>query len=70
MFHVRDGLYFHRCDDGSVFVIVKNSAHERARVVASFHLDVHAWSSVVASMSAEGENADTWTVAIARQVPT
>lgn len=50
-FHYRDGLCFFRREDGSVRI------EDMGELVAV--VDPHSWSSVVASMSAGGEDART-----------
>ena len=54
-FHVKDGLYFTRGENGAVTVTVTESAHVNSAVLRSFTFDVDAFASVVASMSARGE---------------
>lgn len=51
-FHYRDGLYFTRRADGAVCI------HREDAIIAV--VDPHSWSSVVASMSAGGEDARTY----------
>jgi len=54
-FHALDGLYFTRGEDGSVTVAITESALVESPVLRSFTLDVDSFASVVASMSARGE---------------
>jgi hypothetical protein len=51
LFHSQDGLYFGRTEDGSVYVRWKDN--ETTLPEAS-------WASVVASVSARGDNSKTW----------
>lgn len=51
-FHYRDGLCFHRQDDGGVRI-------EREGVIIAT-LDAYSWASVVASMSTGGEDAKSY----------
>lgn len=53
-FHAKDGLYFRRTDHGGVEIRLGD------RIV---ELDYSVWSSVVASVSAEGENAVSYRTA-------
>lgn len=55
-FHYRDGLYFVRQQDGAVRI---QEEAEGESIVVSV-IDPHSWSSVVASMSAGGEDARTY----------
>ena len=50
-FHYREGIFFARMKDGGVRV---DAPH------ASFIVDPHSWASVVASMSAGGEDAKSY----------
>ena len=57
MFHARDGLYFERLADGSVKVRLEpigGGAPAEAIVPAD------TWASVIATVCARGETADTW----------
>lgn len=54
-FHVQDGLYFTRGENGAVTVTVTEAALNDSAVLRSFTFDVDAFASVVASMSARGE---------------
>ena len=56
-FHVQDGLYFTRGENGAVTVTVTESAHVDSAVLRSFTFDRDVFASVVASMSARGEEA-------------
>lgn len=54
-FHYRDGVYFVRQQDGAVRI---EQGDKEIAVI-----DPHSWSSVVASMSAPGEDARTYEAA-------
>lgn len=63
MFHVQNGTSFRRTEDGSVELIVKPGEEP----VAVELFTPESWASVVASMSAAGENLDTYQAALDRQ---
>lgn len=54
-FHVKDGLYFTRNDNGSVTITVTESGHIDSPVLRSFDVGIDGFASVVASMSARSE---------------
>lgn len=67
VFHAKDGLCFARRHDGSVVVTTEQPMREpdgsfagRRATITRVVLDVDTWASVVASMSARGENLSTW----------
>ena len=55
MFHVNNGLYFKRFDDGSVLIVKKVDSSNDARTIFEQVLDADGWASVVASLSAYNE---------------
>lgn len=62
MFHVKDGLFFKRNDDGSVTVTKTTDGRQPSEVNISFSetLDEGSWCSVVLSMSAFNERPGDW----------
>jgi hypothetical protein len=58
--HARDGWFFRRDADGAVVVTAASWPGE-PKVI----LDPHTWASVVASVSAAGETAETYRQALA-----
>lgn len=60
-FHARDGWYFRREDDGSVRISAPDSMGPGASQVIT--LDANTWASVVASVSRNGETADSFAAA-------
>ena len=62
MFHVKDGLFFKRNDDGSVTIIKTSDGREPTESNVSFSetLDDGSWCSVVLSMSSFGERPGDW----------
>jgi hypothetical protein len=60
-FHARDGWYFRREDDGSVHISAPDSLGPGASQVVT--LDANTWASVVASVSRNGETADSFAAA-------
>lgn len=59
-FHSKQDLYFERDDDGNVVI---RKVH-RNRVLFEVTLDTNTWGSAVASVSARGENAETFNEAV------
>lgn len=55
--HVRDGLYVERLPDGSVKVRLEPIG---GAAPAEVVLPADTWASVIATVSARGETADTW----------
>lgn len=60
MFHYKDGLFFGRNEDGSVKIRKMRDATGSAALVAEMDIDVDGWASIVAFVSAEGDNAVAW----------
>lgn len=64
MFHVKDGLFFDRLDNGTVRVVATSDgmavAEGGANVALDVTMDAAAWCSVIASMSAYGEDGGGW----------
>lgn len=65
-FHARDGLYFRRLDNGDV-VVEKRTADRFDQLQFRIELPASLWASIVSTMSAAGENWDTWNAALDRQ---
>ena len=57
MFHLKDGWCFTRQPNGNVLIEQRNSVIDR--VVARVETDSSGWASMVAAMSARGENLET-----------
>ena len=68
MFHAKDGQFFERQSDGSVRILARETGHDGAAVLKDVTLGPSEWASVVASMSKEGENGETWRMALRAQV--
>ena len=64
-FHAKEGLFFQRFSDGSVRVRAADPTGKDT--LKEVTLDASAWASVVASMTAAGENGRTWNAALTRQ---
>ena len=62
-FHHRDGWFFKRMDDGTVR-IQKRTNDAESRVEIEHFIDESSWASVVASVSAFGENGETHDAAL------
>jgi hypothetical protein len=60
-FHARGGWYFRREADGSVRILAPDSLGPGAHQVVT--LDPNTWASVVASVSARGDNVNTFIAA-------
>lgn len=64
MFHLRDGYYFMRHDDGRVTIRVCDSALADAEVLGEVTIPDNEWASVVASTAARGETGETYNEAL------
>jgi hypothetical protein len=64
MFHATDGLYFDRRYDGAVRVIRKHGD----KVLNEWIIAPSAWASLVASVTAIGENLVSWNEALANHM--
>jgi hypothetical protein len=60
-FHLREGYYFTRLEDGGV--IIQSGSDNSCLTVSA-----NEWASVVASMSKEGETTETYNEALRKQV--
>jgi hypothetical protein len=68
VFHLKDGLCFERLADGSVRIVLTDGLagggfpppHGQAKVLFETTVNVDGFASVVASMSARGEDAGTF----------
>ncbi len=55
-FHVQDGLYFNRLEDGSVHILKMASGHaEDEEILFELTVDENVWASIISSMSKAGE---------------
>lgn len=61
-FHVSDGLFFRRAEDGAVEIGTGRSFDD---VTVLQSIDANSWGSVVSSVSARGENHVTFHEALA-----
>lgn len=62
-FHARDGWFVRREEGGGVHLYLvppPHVGHRAPEVAAEVHLDRVTWASVVATVSAAGETADTF----------
>lgn len=67
-YHAQDGLHFIRQPDGSV--IVEKYTNDHARTLEMrVHLPASIWASAVSSMTRAGENYETFSAALERQMP-
>ena len=57
MFHVNNGLYFKRLDDGSVLIVKRTDSHPDSPIVFEQIIDADSWASIVTSVSAYNETA-------------
>lgn len=64
MFHLTDGWYFERLPEGKVRILKRESAHDKAPIVAEVVVDGPGWCSIIASMSAEGETSHKYDEAV------
>jgi hypothetical protein len=63
MFHAKDGWFFERLADGSVLIMKKQEAKDNSPIILHECFDRANWCSIVASVSAQGENSTTWDLA-------
>lgn len=66
-FHAADGLFFTRLEDGGVIVRRYEEHFDGAEPTFLLTFTPETWASVVASMEAGGETADSWQAAMQRQ---
>ena len=59
-FHLREGFYFRRLENGDVNIFVTETPRHDSAILREIVIPENEWASVVASVSAKGENADTW----------
>lgn len=60
-FHVADGLFFRRSDDGAV-QIGRGKSFDSVEIIQT--MDASSWGSVVSSVCARGENYETYNAAL------
>jgi hypothetical protein len=65
MFHVKNGLWFERTENGSVHLVKKADARDNAPVMEDIVIDDSSWASIVATVSAQGETGETYREALA-----
>ena len=58
MFHVEDGLFFERLDDGAVRIQKREGPLVGDKVLMDVIVSVDSWCSVVAHMGAKGDVGD------------
>lgn len=64
MFHLRDGFFFERVADGGVRIVYTRPGKRfRGSVTAETTVPENEWASVLAFVSAPGENIETWQTA-------
>ena len=56
MFHVKDGLFFERIEDGSVRIVQRKDAKDESPIVFETVIEKDPWASVIATVSKLGEN--------------
>lgn len=59
-FHVKDGVYFERIEDGTVHLTVFEGPFQKQAKVKDIVMSPSEWASVVASVSHNGESAHTF----------
>lgn len=62
-FHLQDGWYFKRMECGCVRICKYANSSPRSSLKIVDFVDEMGWASIVASVSARGENADTFETA-------
>jgi len=63
MFHLANGWFFKRADEGWVTIIKREAPDPESPVVIALSIAPEGWASIVASVCIEGENADTYQIA-------
>ena len=63
-FHLQQGLYFKRESDGRITISITQTPMVDAPVIFTTTCDVSGFASVMASMSARDETAETWKEAV------
>lgn len=66
-FHWAHGIFFTRREDGAVQLRKYEAHHEGAEPVLDVTIPPNEWASIVASMEAGGETAESWRAALERQ---
>ena len=56
MFHAHYGWFFERLDDGSVHIVKHESGNTETRIIAEAVFNANTWASIIASVSAGGED--------------
>jgi len=64
MFHLKDGWFFERQNNGGVKILKRATARDESPVVSEVIIDDAGWASIVASVSHRGETGDTWREAL------
>ncbi len=62
MFHAKDGWFFQRVDNGDVRIMLQPSGFG-GQPQAQVQLSSDTWASIVATVSAKGETAESWKAA-------
>ena len=71
-FHFKDGWYFKRLEDGSVLIYHEepiSRAECAALIDAQIEIDPGSWASIIASVSARGDTAETFREAVKFHTP-
>ncbi len=63
-FHLQEGLYFKRHDNGDVEIIVKKDGMADSETFRTFRCDASGFASVVSSMSKRDESGETYREAL------
>ena len=63
MFHAKGGWFFKRTEEGGVHIVKGVQYHNGAQITEEVCLDADSWASIVASVSARGETAETYKIA-------
>lgn len=63
MFHLQENVYFERADSG-VRIVIRDGVNADAPIVKDVTTDFSGFASVFASMSARGEDFDSWREAL------
>ena len=60
MFHLQDNVYFERQPDGRIRIVVREGEQADAPIIKDTTTTVDGFASVMATMSARGEDLQSW----------
>lgn len=60
MFHLQDNIYFERQQDGRIRIVVRNGLNVEGPIIKDTTTEPEGFASVMATMSARGEDLRSW----------